>query len=206
MKKVLTLLVIMTIVLGTVFAAPGTGNASSEDLSSGFNATMEVTLDLSSDSDLTKYFEIGFSTAPVTAVPTEESPVTPKTTIKLEDATGADGDIRNKEDVYIYWIVKGDNVDLTLSTGAALDSSEVDATDIHWSATIGTISGEGGTASDSEARSDGSNDTASVTGIDGTSAIKVGSAPLTISTIDLLSTTGVNGNYTGKLTLSIASN
>ena len=76
--------------MGMVFAVEGNGGASSSTVDGVGSATMEVTLNLSGD--LKNYYEIGFSTAPVTSVPTDGT-ITQKTTIALDDSTGADGNI-----------------------------------------------------------------------------------------------------------------
>ena len=199
MKKVLTLLAIMAIAMGMVFAVEGNGGASSSTVDGVGSATMEVTLNLSGD--LKNYYEIGFSTAPVTSVPTDGT-ITQKTTIALDDSTGADGNIKNSDEVYVYWVIKGDTVDLTLSTGDGLKSDSSGA-DVEWKAvlstpTSGTLDAATATSADSVS--------ASIIGINGESesGANAGSAKLDISTVNLLTTADVKGNYTGTLTLTVA--
>lgn len=200
MKKVLTLLAVMAIAMGMVFAVEGNGGASSSTVDGVGSATMEVTLDMSADSDLKNYYEIGFSTAPVSAVPTDGS-ITQKTTIALNDSTGADGNIKNSDDVYVYWIIKGDNVNLSLTTGDGLVSDD-GGTAVEWKAVLSAPTS--GTLSTPETTSKNAETPASIMGIDGSTNVAAGSAKLDISTVNLLTTADVKGNYTGTLTLTVA--
>lgn len=201
MKKVLTLLAVMAIAMGMVFAVEGNGGASSSTVDGVGSATMEVTLDMSADSDLKNYYEIGFSTTSVSAVPTDGYITQKKTTIALNDSTGADGNIKNSDDVYVYWIIKGDNVNLSLTTGDGLVSDD-GGTDVEWKAVLSAPTS--GTLSTPETTSENAETPASITGIDGSTNVAAGSAKLDISTVKLLTTADVKGNYTGTLTLTVA--
>ena len=215
MKKVLTLLAIMAIAMGMVFA-DGTGSVSGEatgdgnlDFSSNNTATLDVTLDLT-DGRLGKYFEIGFASEAIGAIGENNVVPTAKvlTSLALTETTSG-GDVQNAADTaFIYWIVKGANVDISMQTGSDMTTTEdSNATKIKWKASTATsTNGEGGLAATSSSGAASAEKIADVNAVSGdsTAVVKSGSIPLTVSTVDLLTTSVVDGSYSGTLTLSIS--
>ena len=219
MKKVLTLLAIMAIAMGVVFAAEGTGSDSttSQGSLSGVSATLVATLDLTEE-QYTNYFEIGFTGSAVSyetgsnnALPEIE----PITTVPLEVTEG--GEAQNTDGTaHVYWIIKGNTspVTVSLTTGAAMAKDGGDPT-IAWKASATPITvdfgvGDAETVTKEATATSSSDSTNPVTvaKIDNPTASKVvaGSTPLSISTVGLLTTTVENAVYSGTLTLNIKAN
>lgn len=223
MKKVLTLLAIMAIAMGVVFAAEGTGSGSttSQESLSGVSATLEATLDLTEE-QYTQYFEIGFTGSAVSyetgsnnALPEIE----PITTVPLEVTEG--GEAQNTDgSAHVYWIIKGNTspVTVSLTTGAAMAKDGGKAT-IAWKASATPItvdfgdedaetvtSGVAAVTSSSNTTNPGSPVTVATIDNPTSSKVVAGSTALSISTVGLLTTTVGNAVYSGTLTLNIAAN
>ena len=194
MKKVLTLLALMAIVMGMAFAdvyVSGTAPTGSE------KAEIEVVLDLSSN-DLAKAFTIGFSTVDVTTYGQE---IPTATQITLDENT-ADGEVANSTAVYVYWIVKGQKVDVKMQATEKL-TSDSDSTGIDWSVSA-PLNGTGADVESSTVGGTTSN-TVTVATVDATSKLMVDSTPLTVSTENLLTTdTTQQESYSGTLALTIS--
>lgn len=215
MKKVLTLLAIMAIAMGMVFA-DGTGSVSGEATGSdqldfsNKTATLDVTLDLT-DGKLGKYFEIGFASEAIGAIGENNAVPTAKVLTSLElTETTSGGDVQNAADTaFIYWIIKGADVDISMKTGADMTTTEdTGSTKIKWKASTATsANGEGGIAGTSTSGAESVTKIADVKAVSddsSTAVVKSGSIPLTVSTVDLLTTSVVDGSYSGILTLSIS--
>ena len=208
MKKVLLVLAILAIAMTTVFAVEGTGSASNTSLDTkGTSATLEVTLNLTSD--LANYVEVGFSSNEVKTTNVGEgtangvSDATVIKSIALTEANG--GDLSNPDGTaYVYWIIKGlsgTTANITLEAGQHLAQESGDPT-ITWIATAKTSEGDKSTTSYGQS---GSASAATVATVISDGSLEVGSAPLKISTVDLLNTTVTQGDYAGTLTIKIAS-
>lgn len=203
MKKVLTLLAVMAIAMGMVFAVEGTGSVSgsaSEGTADFANksATLEVALTL--DGSTGSYFEIGFANKEISSLDDVTSDAVIKT-LTLDQLSNG-GDYSNADGTaYVYWVVKNlndEDVKIQLTAGDAMAEDGEGGTSINWKATATT---------DSASVSTDSTDkdvavVASVNAQDVATAV-VDSAALTVSTVDLLNTTVSEASYSGTLTLTI---
>lgn len=197
MKKVLVMLAVMAIAMGSVFSADpapmGTGSQTATNLSSLDPATLQVTLDLGSESGLGKHYQVGFSSVEVKDI----DDVADAKTLPLETPT-ATGDLSGTTNV--YWAIK-DSASLSYKIAlniAANLKSDSDNTGIAWKVAVG----EGGEAEEVTV-SDASTYTAIKT-ISTTGGFDVDSLPLTISTVGLRSTaTTKNESYSGTLFVKI---
>lgn len=203
MKKVLTLLAVMAIAMGMVFAVEGTGSVSgsaSEGTADFANksATLEVALTL--DGSTGSYFEIGFANKEISSLDDVTSDAVIKT-LTLDQLSNG-GDYSNADGTaYVYWVVKNlndEDVKIQLTAGDAMAEDGEGGTSINWKATATT---------DSASVSTDSTDkdvavVASVNAKDAATAV-VDSAALTVSTVDLLNTTVSEASYSGTLTLTI---
>ena len=203
MKKVLTLLAVMAIAMGMVFAVEGTGSVSgsaSEGTADFANksATLEVALTL--DGSTGSYFEIGFANKEISSLDDVTSDAVIKT-LTLDQLSNG-GDYSNADGTaYVYWVVKNlndEDVKIQLTAGDAMAEDGEGGTSINWKATATT---------DSASVSTDSTDkdvavVASVNAKDVATAV-VDSAALTVSTVDLLNTTVSEASYSGTLTLTI---
>lgn len=203
MKKVLTLLAVMAIAMGMVFAVEGTGSVSgsaSEGTADFANksATLEVALTL--DGSTGSYFEIGFANKEISSLDDVTSDAVIKTLTLAQLSNG--GDYSNADGTaYVYWVVKNlndEDVKIQLTAGDAMAEDGEGGTSINWKATATT---------DSASVSTDSTDkdvavVASVNAKDVATAV-VDSAALTVSTVDLLNTTVSEASYSGTLTLTI---
>lgn len=203
MKKVLTLLAVMAIAMGMVFAVEGTGSVSgsaSEGTADFANksATLEVALTL--DGSTGSYFEIGFANKEISSLDDVTSDAVIKT-LTLDQLSNG-GDYSNADGTaYVYWVVKNlndEDVKIQLTAGDAMAEDGEGGTFINWKATATT---------DSASVSTDSTDkdvavVASVNAKDAATAV-VDSAALTVSTVDLLNTTVSEASYSGTLTLTI---
>lgn len=199
MKKVLFVLALLAIACSFGFAA--SGSSSNTVLASVEDATLEVTLDLS-ETNVDEYYEIGF-TADNSLASYESGnipDVTPLPTLELTDTTGGtNGNIKNTDgSAYVYWIVKSTTpVNISLQTGADMKTNPADTTKIKWTASAGDAT------SNSNGDSEGAADV--VQTVTSAGSLAVGSVSLTVSTVDLLTTTVTpDASYSGTLTLSIA--
>ena len=202
MKKVLTVLALIAIATSFAFAAEGTGSSSAAAVVDVAPATLEVTLDLSG-TNFDEYFEIGFTSTAVTYKGTGAIPeVEAIKTLPLDDATGSlNGDIKNKDNsAHIYWIVKSSSaVDIKLKAGAPMKASSQESY-IQWEAAAGGVTSTSGTPE--EKTTEGSE--VVVKEITDKNTVVAGSVPLTVSTVNLLTTSTEDDTYSGTLTLSIA--
>ena len=199
MKKVLFVLALLAIACSFGFAA--SGSSSNTVLTSVENATLEVTLNLAT-TNVDEYYEIGF-TADNSLASYESGnipDVTPLEKLELTDTTGGtNGNIKNAANsAYVYWIVKSSTpVNISLQTGADMKTNPADTTKIKWTASAG------GATSNSNGDSEGTADV--VQAVSASGSLAVGSVSLTVSTVDLLTTTVTpDASYSGTLTLSIA--
>ena len=204
MKKVLTVLAIMAIVMGMMFAE-GTGSVSGDDLTSEGSATLEVTLDLT-DTDLTNYYEIGFSSTEPSLSSSDVQNVTVLKSIALTEASGAD--FTNPDGTaYIYWVVNGLDekaIDVKMKVGDGLANSDGTAT-IDWKATATLVSGNSSVSSEttSKAAPSGATTVETIETSDG--RVAFGCAELKIATVGLLSSGATSDSYSSTLTLTISS-
>ena len=204
MKKVLTLLAIMAIAMGMVFA-DGTGSVSGEATGSdqldfsNKTATLDVTLDLT-DGKLGKYFEIGFASEAIGAIGENNAVPTAKVLTSLElTETTSGGDVQNAADTaFIYWIIKGNpKLKISLSADGAM-TGETDTNKINWKVSWDTNKSIGTDKNYS------TNTSASYSGVQvhaDEKTIDVGYKPLTIITQDI--SEAAADSYSGKLTLTI---
>lgn len=203
MKKVLTLLAIMAIAMGMVFAVAGNGSvsgSSSEGTAdfSGQSATLEIALTL--DGSTGSYFEIGFANKEISKLDDVTSDAVIKT-LTLDQLSNG-GDYSNADGTaYVYWVVKNlndEDVKIQLKAGDAMAENGDGGTSIAWKATATTDSTSVSTDSTNKTAAD----VASVNAKDASSVV-VDSATLTVSTVDLLNTTVSEASYSGTLTLTI---
>ena len=198
MKKVLVMLAIMAIAMGSVFSADpapmGTGSQIETDFNSLDPATLQVTLDLGSESGLGKHYQVGFSSAAVEKI----ADVADARTLPLKTPT-ATGDLSGTTNV--YWAIKdtaSTTYKIALNIAANLKSDN-DNTGIAWKVAVG----EGGEAEEDVTVSDASTYTTIKT-IETTGGFDVDSLPLTISTVGLRSTaTTQSESYSGTLFVKI---
>lgn len=209
MKRFLVMLAIMAIAMTGVFAAEGTGSYVLTDELTGATtdkATLEVTLDLTPESEYGRYYQIGFTkednVASFTADDLES--IEPVKTIALATLTETD-DLTNS-DVNVYWAIRipsDESVNIGLKLGGNMTASSSDPSGIKWSVTPGegatkkdalttTAVGEGGAASEE-----------AVVSVQGTGALAFGSFPITISTVDLRTTAIEYKKYSAELTVMV---
>ena len=203
MRKVLTLLAILAISMGIVFATPGTGSTSGDDLTSEGSASLEVTLDLT-DTDLSNFYEIGFSSTKPQLSSSDVQNVTVLKSIALTEASGAD--FTNPDGTaYIYWVVQGldeNAIDVKMKVGEGLKTSEGDAT-INWSATATLDGGVSVTSKTADKAAPGAAEVVKNIAT-GDGRVAFGTAELKIATVDLLTSGATSGKYSGTLTLTIS--
>ena len=202
MKKVLTVLAIMAIAMGMVFAADGpsvsqsAGAEGSLTLDGSKTATLNVKFTPSDD--MAKFFEIGFSALEVTQPSTGVPSVTPTADLVLE-ASDTMGDEASGS-VYVYWIIKGVKVNIEMEAGANLSNIDDLSNTIKWKASVGDSATESGKSSSIVVNGS--------TPIDATSSedpLKIGSTQVTVSTVDIAETAVTTKEYSSSLTLSIKS-
>lgn len=205
MKKFLVMLAIMAIAVSGAFAVEGTGAwvGTGTESPVNKNATMEVTLDLSSGSVLGKYYMIGF-TSSVASLSSTNLEVEPLKTVALNTATTT-GDFTTQGDVYVYWAIKDSSTkyDIQLSLDNDLTTSSEEEGDkfVKWSV---TPTSEGSKLiSDGTGRVSQNKSTVVGNSIGGAADMQVGSNKITISTEDLLNSSYAEGEYTGTLTVTI---
>lgn len=205
MKKVLTVLAIMAIAMGMVFATEGSISSSGANLEAlNFDQSAKLNVTFTPTTDMATFFEVGFTEAPVEETADGGVPVVnPSTTLELafrenatmgEDASGT---------TYVYWIVKGFKADVSITAGNDMTNDDSDGTSIKWRATVGE---DGNSTNSGESVSaDVVTDIEGVTG-GNTAVVVVGSQPITISTVNLAGTNfTANKTYSSKLTLQIES-
>lgn len=205
MKKFLVMLAIMAIAVSGAFAAEGTGAwvGTGTESPVNKNATMEVTLDLSSESTLGKYYMIGF-TSSVAGLSSTSLEVEPLKTVALNTATTT-GDFTTQGDVYVYWAIKDSStkydIQLSLDNDLTTSSEEEGNKFVKWSVTPtseGLKLTSNGTGTESQNKS-----TVVGNSIGGAAGMQTGSNKITISTEDLLESSYAEGEYTGTLTVTI---
>lgn len=192
MKRFLTMLaIIMAIAMTGVFAAEGTGSYVLTDNLTGAStdkATLEVTLDLSPESAYGRYYQIGFTMEDNVSnfAADDLESIEPVKTIALATLTETD-DLTNS-DVNVYWAIRipsEESVNIGLKLGGNMTSDSDKSEGVKWSVTPGegaskqdalTTSGVGEGSEVSEE---------AVVSVQGTGALKFGSFPITISTVDL---------------------
>ena len=197
MRKLFVMAIMIALVMGTVVAAPGTGESHGDTLAdiTSMPATLEVTLDLSGD--LANHYQVGFANTDIT----EDNYETAATdSVKLTtlgmDTTGSNGEISNSDDAYVYYVLRipaTQTVNITLEINEKLKSTS-DSSGIAWTATANSATAEVG----GEAKT--------ITSVTGNGKLQVEAYPLTVSTKGLLDTTVAKEAYFGMLTLSISSN
>lgn len=191
MKKVLTLLAIMAIAMGVVFA-----ESSVSDLSATANGTAELEVTLTLDANTDSYYEFGFSSNKVTLTDASDvSDVTPLETLALTKVDG--GDYSNaKTPAYVYWISKnlsGSEIKVEMSmTDQLTGTTNVDSK-IDWSATVNSKT--------ATTLTPGSK-TVELETIAASRDLTVVSYPLTVTTENLLTTDNIVAD-TYKSTLSL---
>ena len=197
MKKVLTVLAILAIAMGMTFAADVI-NVSGDVPTGSESAQIKVVLDLSKETDLTKYFEIGFSSSPVTYTASEDPnlpTVAPLEEINLSENNNGEA-VSAANSAYIYWIVKNQKISISMKAGENLKSTS-DTTGIVWTASANSVSSKAGDA-----------DATEVITVDATqegSKIIGSSTPLTVSTQNLLTNENLKAEeYSSTLTLTIS--
>ncbi len=191
MKKVLTLLAIMAIAMGVVFA-----ESSVSDLSATANGTAELEVTLTLDANTDSYYEFGFSSNEVTLTEAGDvSDVTPLETLELTKVDG--GDYSNaKTPAYVYWISKnlsGSEIKVEMAMSDQLTGTTNTESKIDWSATANsktaTTLTSGSKSVELETIAAGGD-------------LTVVSYPLTVTTENLLTTEGIVAD-TYKSTLSL---
>lgn len=207
MKKVLVMLAVMAIAMGVVVAAPGTGEYAVNVLTDARTdkATLEVTLDLGSGSNLGKHYQIGFTSTNVKDyTPAQlDAGITPLKTVALDKAT-TDGDLTHEEPVYVYWAIKApkaesENIKLGLSLPGNMTSDTDTENGVKWSVTPEGVDAIATTAVGTAASND------AVKKVKTTGEMIIDCMPITISTVDLRETsTTKEESYSTTLTLSIA--
>ena len=209
MKRFLVMLAIMAIAMTGVFAVEGTGSYVWTDELTGATtdkATLEVTLDLTPESEYGRYYQIGFTendnVASLTADDLES--IEPVKTIDLATLTETD-DLTNS-DVNVYWAIRipsDESVNIGLKLGGNMTASSSDQSGIKWSVTPG----EGATKQDvlttSAVGAGGAASEEAVVSVQGTGALKFGSFPITISTVDLRTTEIKYEKYSAELTVMV---
>ena len=209
MKKFLVTLALLAITIGMVAADPGTGEYATNDLTDADTdrATLEVTLNLSPESNLNKHYQIGFTTTDVSSI-TEATigSIAPLTTVALDQATTS-GDITHDETIYVYWAIKApknDNLKIGLSLPGNMTSQNDKNNGIKWSVTPGAGATSTEAIATKAVSSEASDD--DVMTITATGGMDIDSFPITISTVDLRSTTTTEQeSYSSMLTVMIAS-
>lgn len=214
MKKFLLTLAMLAIAIGMVVATPGEYVTNNLTTVTTDKATLEVTLDLSSTSNLNKHYQIGFTNEPVNATTTIDSidARDPLTTIELDLATTS-GDVANSNPAYVYWAIKApvsESIKIGLSLPGNMISEGDETTGVKWSVTPGSVTPGSGPDSVKVSTdviattnvSTGDSNEAVVT-ITGTGTMVTGSFPITISTVDLRTTTTVQEEYSSTLTVTI---
>ena len=202
MKKVLTVLAIMAIAMGMVFAVdPGKGKISNSSSESGTLTTegysAELNVKFKATENMAKFFEIGFSNAEVKKtddgdIPTVEAADTLELT--APDTIGADA----SGNIYVYWIVKGINANVSMKAGGDM-TTITDSTTIKWQASVedDKVTSSGDSAQTIQVNS---------SEISADSGIVVDSQQITVSTVDIANTAiAANSEYSSTLTLTIAS-
>ena len=209
MKRFLVMLAIMAIAMTGVFAVEGTGSYVWTDELTGATtdkATLEVTLDLTPESEYGRYYQIGFTendnVASLTADDLES--IEPVKTIDLATLTETD-DLTNS-DVNVYWAIRipsNESVNIGLKLGGNMTATSDQSTGIKWSVTPG----EGATKQDvlttSAVGAGGAASEEAVVSVQGTGALKFGSFPITISTVDLRTTEIKYEKYSAELTVMV---
>ena len=198
MKKVLTVLAIMAIAMGMVFAESNLSSSASTGGNLSFDGSADLNVKFTPTTDMTQFFDIGFSGNQITGLVDGSIPdVTAKSDITLDqEVSGGTGDYQNAENsVYLYYIVKGANVKISMQADGDLTYSGIsDGNTISWKAK----------ANDVEVSSSDVSATEVVT-VDATSEIKAYSYPITISTVNLASKTlKADQEYSSTLKLTIA--
>lgn len=198
MKKVLTVLAIMAIAMGMVFAKSNLSSSASKGSKLSFDGFADLNVKFTPTTDMTQFFDIGFSSNYITGLVDGSIPdVTAKSDITLDqEVSGGTGDYQNVENsVYLYYIVKGANVIISMQADGDLTYSGIsDGNTISWKAK----------ANDVEVSSS-DEDATEVVKVDATSGIKAYSYPITISTVNLASKTlKANQEYSSTLKLTIA--
>lgn len=197
MRKLFVMAIMIALVMGTVVAAPGTGESHGATLEtvSGAPATLEVTLDLRGD--LANHYQVGFANTNITEDNYETAAdASVKLTTLGMDTTGSNGEISNSDFAYVYYVLRiptTQTVNITLEIDENL-KSENDDSGIAWTATANSKTAEVG------------KDAITVDTVTGDGSLQVKAYPLTVSTKGLLETTVQKEAYSGMLTLSISSN
>lgn len=197
MRKLFVMAIMIALVMGTVVAAPGTGESHGDTLAdiTSTPATLEVTLDLSGD--LANHYQVGFANTDIT----EDNYETAATdSVKLTTlgmaTTGSNGEISNSDAAYVYYVLRipdTQTVNITLKIDENLKSQKDDS-GIAWTATANSKTAEVG------------KEAIPVDTVIGDGSLQVNAYPLTVSTKGLLDTTVKTKAYSGMLTLSISSN
>lgn len=199
MKKVLTVLAIMAIAMGMVFAESNLSSSASTGSNLSFDGSADLNVKFTPTTDMTQFFDIGFSSNQINGLVDGSIPdVTAKSDITLDqEVSGGTGDYQNAENsVYLYYIVKGANVKISMQADGDLTYSGIsDGNTISWKAEANKVE-----VSSSDV------DATEVVEVDATSEIQVNSYPITISTVNLASKTlKANQEYSSTLKLTIAS-
>ena len=191
MKKIMVLLMIMAIAIGSVFAAEGQWGGSTIPSDGSAAATLEVTLKLEGKD----MFNIGFASEEVTADTINSDAFAPLETLALE----LDGkEYQGK--AYVYYGIKSlsaNEYDITLEIDGALKTA-TDTDGIAWGITSG----------DFNVTSAGTKTGLIFDGVgsDTDNTFKVESKELAISTTDFLNETNLDNDnqYSATVTLKIA--
>lgn len=192
-KNLLVFLIMLIFACLCLYATDSLGSATE---STGGGAYVPVTFDLSGTEGATSW-EIGF-TKEIPETFAANSEITPLEAIPLTYG----GDNGNQgvpgDNVYVYWIIKGNpKLKISLSADGAM-TGETDTNKINWKVSWDTDKSIGTDENYS------TNTSASYSGVQvhvDEKTIDVGSKPLTIITQDITDATA--DSYTGKLILTI---
>lgn len=193
-KTILTFLTMMIFACLCLYATDSLGSATE---STGGGAYVPVTFDLSGTEGATSW-KIGF-TKEIPETFTANSEITSLEAIPLTYG----GDKGNQgvpvDNVYVYWIIKGNpKLNISLSAGGAMTGETDDTNKINWKVSWDTDKSIGTDENYS------TNTSASYSGVQvhvDEKTIDVGSKPLTIITQDI--SEAAADSYSGKLTLTI---
>lgn len=191
MKKILVLLMIMAIAMGSVFAAEGQWGGSSIPSDGSAAATLEVTLKLDGED----MFNIGFASDAVDEDSISSSAFTPLKELALElDGSEYQGK------AYVYYGIKSlstNEYDISLEIDGALKTT-TDTDGIKWGITSGDFNVTSGGTKSGLIFDDVGSDT--------DNTFKVESKELAISTTDFLGETDLDTSeqYSATVTLKIS--
>ena len=193
MRKVLSVLAIMAIATGMVFAADAGFIAGREVSEIAEGADLKVTLQV--DENMQNYFEIGFSGENVTTFEQEVTPLT-KLTIATEKGNGEIGNAGN--DAFVYWKAKGADITVSLAKSDNMTGDQGDET-LSWNVSA-FVDSEDKPLSGSSAV-----ELKTTEGAD--TAAQFGAAPLTIVTDGLTfgnENVYTSTSFTGTITVTVA--